>query len=302
MTDRDSGRSGKARKGRTDPARHLLVELFGDQAPDVVCLEYVEVHRAASVEPRSVPRLWIPPLPTMNGMPDTAHPTVSVVIPIHNEAKYLDGALERLHQELAVVEASVDVFLVENGSTDETLALAHEAASRHAGLTVLELPEADYGGAMRAGFLDSEGEWAVNFDIDYFSGDFLNRALELAAEADLVLASKRTAGSDDKRGLLRRTATFVFNLILRVLLRSGVSDTHGMKAVRRKVIDDIAPQVASRQDLFDTELVIRAERAGYRIVEVPVTVEETRAARSSLLRRVPRTLRGVWRIRRELRR
>jgi len=80
-----------------------------------------------------------------------------------------------------------------------------------------------------------------------------------------------------------------------------VSDTHGMKALRRAVVDEIAPRVVSRQDLFDTELVIRAERAGYRITEVPVIVDEQRQARSSLLRRVPRTLRGVWRIRRSLR-
>jgi hypothetical protein len=58
--------------------------------------------------------------------------------------------------------------------------------------------------------------------------------------------------------------------------------------------------VASREDLFDTELVIRAERAGYEIVEVPVVVAEIREARSSLVKRVPRTIRGLWRIRRIL--
>jgi hypothetical protein len=73
-----------------------------------------------------------------------------------------------------------------------------------------------------------------------------------------------------------------------------------MKAIRRSVIDDIAAQVVSTQDLFDTELVIRAERAGYRIVEVPVTVQEQRDSKSRLLTRVPRTLKGLWQIRRVL--
>jgi len=58
--------------------------------------------------------------------------------------------------------------------------------------------------------------------------------------------------------------------------------------------------VISTQDLFDTELVIRAERRGARIAEVPATVEELREARSSFLGRVPRTLRGLWKIRRAL--
>jgi hypothetical protein len=148
--------------------------------------------------------------------------------------------------------------------------------------------------------LQSDGEWAVNFDIDYFSGAFLRQVLTVAHGADIVLASKRADGSDDRRSAFRRLATFVFNLLLRALFGSKVSDTHGMKAIRREVVEQIAPRVASTADLFDTELVIRAERAGYRITEVPVTVEELRSSKSSLARRVPRTLRGLWRIRRLL--
>jgi hypothetical protein len=139
----------------------------------------------------------------------------------------------------------------------------------------------------------------VNFDIDYFSGDFL-QLVRSQDDVDLVIASKRDPGSEDRRSLLRRVATRVFNLLLRVVLDSRVSDTHGMKAFRSDLVTQLVPQVASRQDLFDTELVIRAERAGYRIREVPVVVKEMRVARSSLLKRVPRTIRGMFRIRRTL--
>jgi hypothetical protein len=91
--------------------------------------------------------------------------------------------------------------------------------------------------------------------------------------------------------------TFVFNLLLRLLFHSRVSDTHGMKMMRRGVVDAVVPVVVSTQDLFDTELVLRAERAGYRIKEIPAIVEEQREARSSFLARVPRTLIGLARIR-----
>jgi hypothetical protein len=93
----------------------------------------------------------------------------------------------------------------------------------------------------------------------------------------------------------------VFNLLLTTVLGSGVSDTHGMKAFRSSVVAEILPAVGSTEDLFDTELVVRAERAGYRIAEVPVVVEEIRSAKSSLLKRVPRTVAGLWRIRKALR-
>jgi hypothetical protein len=73
-----------------------------------------------------------------------------------------------------------------------------------------------------------------------------------------------------------------------------------MKLVRSTVVDDIAPQVISTTDLFDTELVVRAERAGYRIVELPASVQELRESKSNLVQRVPRTLKGVWSIRKSL--
>ena len=100
--------------------------------------------------------------------------------------------------------------------------------------------------------------------------------------------------------MLRRVGTAVFNWLLRTVVGSDVSDTHGIKAFRTSVVKELLPEVVLRQDLFDTELVIRAERAGKRITELPVVVEERRAARSSLLRRIPRTLLGIVTLRRTL--
>jgi glycosyltransferase involved in cell wall biosynthesis len=228
-------------------------------------------------------------------MPQT--PTISVVIPIHNEAAYLPGAVAELLAELETVPATVEVILAENGSTDDTVAIAERLAASHRELRTLSLPEPNYGKAMRAGFAAATGDWAVNFDIDYFSAPFLREALAMEETADLVLASKRIAGSEDRRGALRRAGTAVFNLLLRILFRSKVTDTHGMKMIRKPVVEAILPFVRSTLDLFDTELVIRAERAGYRIREVPVVVEEKREARSSFLSRVPRTLVGILRLR-----
>ena len=226
--------------------------------------------------------------------------TISVVIPVHNEADYLPDALDELFAEVASVPAAVTVLVAENGSTDGTADAVRTQMERHANLDLLELPEPDYGAAMRDGFIRSQGDWLVNFDIDYFSSDFLTSVLEHADSADIVLASKRAPGAEDRRGWFRRFATWSFNQILRFGLSSGVSDTHGMKAIRREVVAEIAPQVRSTQDLFDTELVVRAERAGYRIVEVPALVEEKRATNAHLVTRVPRTLRGIWRINRIL--
>ncbi|MEN8240023.1 MAG: glycosyltransferase family 2 protein [Actinomycetota bacterium] len=233
-------------------------------------------------------------------MPNAPSPSVTVVIPVHNESVYLPQALPRLFAEMEDVNADVQVLIAENGSTDNTADLVREAMRTYPSLGLLELPVPDYGAAMREGFMRASSDWVANFDIDYFSGEFLNDALSHADSADIVLASKRVEGADDRRGGMRIFATWVFNQILRVVLSSGVSDTHGMKLVRKNVVDTVAPDVISTTDLFDTELVVRAERAGFRIQELPASVEELRDAKSSLVKRVPRTLKGVWRIRRDL--
>ena len=231
----------------------------------------------------------------------SSSPTISAVIPVHNETGFIDTALPRLVQVMESVGEDFEIIIAENGSTDDTADIADRLAADDGRIQVIRRPDPDYGAAMRDGFQLAEGAWVVNFDIDYFSADFLRSALKLNDSADVVLASKRIVGSDDRRPPLRRLGTWGFNVVLRLLFRSQISDTHGMKMIRRAVVDEIVPDIISTQDLFDTELVIRAERAGHQIAEIPTTVEELRTARSSFVRRIPRTLRGLWRIRKALR-
>ncbi|MFQ5555387.1 MAG: glycosyltransferase family 2 protein, partial [Acidimicrobiia bacterium] len=117
--------------------------------------------------------------------------TISVVIPVHNEAGYLAGAVEELYAQLAEVPASVSVLLAENGSTDATASLAEELAGSYEGLSVLRLPDPDYGEAMRNGFLATTGDWVVNFDIDYFSGAFLQQVLDAGDGKQVALEALR---------------------------------------------------------------------------------------------------------------
>lgn len=225
----------------------------------------------------------------------------AIVIPIHNEADFLDGALAALIREVDEVTSSYRIVLSENGSSDDTLAKAKGAAMTDERISVLTMNTPDYGGSMRAGMGSvKNAEWIVTFDIDYFSGAFIRSVGEAAEGSDIVIASKRAPGSEDRRSVVRRLGTSVFNMLLRTLVGSKVSDTHGIKAFRATVVEDLVPSVVLRQDLFDTELVIRAERAGYRITEVPIVVEERRAARSSLLKRIPRTIRGIFVLRKTL--
>ena len=229
-------------------------------------------------------------------------PSFAIIIPIHNEAGFVLPALHQIIEQVDQVSPDYRIILVENGSWDDTFAEASSAAVADERIMVMQLPDPNYGLAMRAGMESvDDREWLVTFDIDYFSGRFVDQMLAIAEDCDIVIASKRAPGSVDRRPLIRRMGTRVFNFVLRTAVGSKVSDTHGIKAFRRTMVVEMLPHVQLGQDLFDTELVVRAEKLGFRITEVPIVVEELREARSSFIRRIPRTLRGVRQLRRTLR-
>jgi hypothetical protein len=74
------------------------------------------------------------------------------------------------------------------------------------------------------------------------------------------------------------------------------TDTHGLKAMKRRAILPVVAACVVDQDLFASELVIRAGRAGLRLVEIPIELEEQRSSPVHLVRRVPRVLRDLGRL------
>jgi glycosyltransferase involved in cell wall biosynthesis len=221
---------------------------------------------------------------------------VSVVMAAYNEAEYLEHAVRAALDGSGVVE----VIVVENGSTDDTAEVARRLERDLHGVRAFSLPTADYGVALRHGALEATGDVIVNFDVDYYDLDFLKVAVDVLDGPDapaVVIGSKRAPGARDERPWPRRLITSAFSMVLRRGFGLNVSDTHGMKALRRDLVLPVVEQCRFGTDLFDTEFVLRAERAGLAVVEVPVTVVEQRPSRTSILRRGVRSVSGLLRLR-----
>jgi len=216
-------------------------------------------------------------------------------MPAHDEAQLLEQSVTDIAN--AAIGQPFEVIVVENGSRDETPAIAARLASERGEVRVVTLPAADYGAAMRAGVLAATGWAVVVFDVDYYDVDFLHAAVDLLEPTPespaIVVGSKRAPGACDDRPWHRRAVTAVLGLVLRLGFGLRVSDTHGMKALRREAVEPVVRQCRSARDLFDTELILRCERAGLRIAELPVAVSERRPSRSPIWRRIPRTLLGL---------
>jgi glycosyltransferase involved in cell wall biosynthesis len=222
---------------------------------------------------------------------------LSIVMPAHNEAGYLETAVRDVHQGLRERDHDHELLVVENGSTDDTLAIARHLSEELPEVRVFSRKSPDYGAALRDGMLAAQGELVVTFDVDYYDLGFVDRSLALLTRTEhapaIVVGSKRAPGARDQRPWPRRLVTTVYSGIVRLGFSLSVSDTHGMKAMRRPAVESLVRRCHFRTDLFDTELVIRSERAGLLVEELPVTAQERRPSRTPMWRRVPRTLAGM---------
>jgi glycosyltransferase involved in cell wall biosynthesis len=221
-------------------------------------------------------------------------------MPSHNEEGLLASSVREVVRGLRSRGASFEVLIVENGSSDATRSLAGSLADELAEVRVHTIDHADYGLALRTGLLAATGTVVVNFDVDYYDLDFIDRATAVIGDAPkpaIVVGSKRAPGAHDTRSWARRVVTWVFGTLLRVGFRLRVSDTHGMKALVRQRVAPLVSACRFDADLFDTELVIRTERSGLGVGEIPVTVSERRPSRTSIARRVPRSIWGLLRLR-----
>ena len=217
------------------------------------------------------------------------------MIPVYNEEAILRAAVVDLVDRLSAFPWSYELVLAENGSTDRTVEVAAELAERFDQLGWRHTEEPNYGKALREGILDARGDIVICDEIDLCDTDFYERAVALLQDSsvDFVVGSKVMEGAMDERPLLRHLGTVVINGMLRVTLGFKGTDTHGLKAFRREPVQAIAHGCLVDRDLFASELVIRAERAGLGLREIPVRVLEKRPPTVGLARRVPNVLKNL---------
>lgn len=238
--------------------------------------------------------------------PTTAveNPRVTFVIPAFNEEAILETAINDLRERLREIEfPRYEIVIAENGSSDGTLVTAAKLSRKLADVRYISSRVPNYGKALRAGVVDARGEFVFCDEIDLCDVNFHMRALDLLETdgADMVVGSKLLRGAQDQRPWTRHAASIVFNTMLRHTLGFRGTDTHGLKAFRRTTLLEVVDACVVDMDMFPSELVIRAERKGLRIIEIPVRVLEKRAPTINLVKRVPNVIRNVGKLFYEIR-
>jgi glycosyltransferase involved in cell wall biosynthesis len=222
-------------------------------------------------------------------------PTLSIVIPVYNEASIVASAAEELVAGLTARKIDFEILFAENGSKDSTPQILEGLHQQDPRLKWFHSETPNYGSALKRGILEARGTYVVCDEIDLCDLTFYDSALPMleAGEADMVVGSKAAKGASDRRPVIRRVATRVHNGLLRVLLDFRGTDTHGLKAFRREALLPVIRECIVDMDVFASEFVIRAWRAGLNVVEIPIQLQEKRKPSVHLFRRVPNVLKNV---------
>jgi glycosyltransferase involved in cell wall biosynthesis len=201
-----------------------------------------------------------------------SRPALSVVIPAYDEAPRVGTTLHAL--AAATTGQDVETIVVDDGSTDDTAAVAAAHLSSLANGSVISLGQnRGKGAAVRAGVLASTGEAVLYMDAD-LATDLSALPLFLAAldDADVVSGSRTLPDAVVRNGTRDRAAmAWVFNKIVRWSTGIKSHDTQcGFKMFRRATIAAIFPCQSIDRWGFDVEILFIARRRGFVIREVPV--------------------------------
>jgi glycosyltransferase involved in cell wall biosynthesis len=226
---------------------------------------------------------------------------VDITIPVYNEEHDLAPAVRRLHNYLnSDFPFSAQITIADNGSTDGTAAQALRLAAELRGVRLIRLSEKGRGRALAESWLTSDAQVVAYMDVD-LSTD-LSALLPLIApvisgHSDVSIGSRLANGARVVRSPKREVISRSYNLLVRLVLGVRFKDAQcGFKAVRADVARRLIPEVQNRNWFFDTELLVRAERAGLRVHELPVDWVEDPDSRVDILATALEDVRGVWRL------
>jgi dolichol-phosphate mannosyltransferase len=208
-----------------------------------------------------------------------ARPSLSIVLPALNESANVERVVRECLDAASPVCSSVEVIVVDDGSTDDTAAIVERIGSRDPRVRLARHPRnAGYGAAIRTGIARAGNELVLITDSDgqFDLGD-LPRVLASLGDADCVLGYRVKRNDPASRVLLGH----LYRAVIRALFGIGAKDPEcAFKLFRRSAL--LRVPVRSDHGGINVELLLGAQRAGLRIVQVPVTHRPRAGGRSQI--------------------
>lgn len=231
-------------------------------------------------------------------------PDLSVVIPAWNEANRITTTLEKLNAYLQSRHLTGEVLVVDDGSKDNTREVVLDAAKRFPYIKLVtygadRTENHGKGYAVKFGMLKATGKIVLFADADgstpFESYDNMRKLFEEGYE--VVIGSRYIKGSDIRvpQPFMRRVLSRVANKLIQVTILWGIKDTQcGFKAFTQKACKEIFSKVTITHWGFDMEVLVIARRHGYKVIESPVSWDNSADTRVKFANDAVQTLKDLF--------
>lgn len=204
-------------------------------------------------------------------------PALSVVLPIHNQAGFIEAVVAEIDTYLRSAEINFELILAENGSRDATLRVLHRIARTNPRAHVIVTHKRGYGGAIIDGWSKARGEFVCHMtSTGQIDPKDIVRCLRMviAGKGDIAKIYRPIRESP-----LRQVVSRMFNVIARILFGTRVKDINSCPKIFRR---DLLPllNLKFRDSFMDLELIVKAHALDLSIVELPTTLRERTGGRS----------------------
>ena len=226
---------------------------------------------------------------------------VNITIPVFNEERRLEESLPKLHGFLfGHCPFNFEIVIADNASTDRTLDCARGFSETHPAVRVVHLEQKGRGRAIKKVWSESQADVLSYMDVD-LSTDLaafpsLIEAL-ISGRFDLAIGSRLLKSSLTTRGFKREFISRGYNQLIKMFFHTRFSDAQcGFKAITREGASALLPLVEDNGWFMDTELLILAEKLGYRISDLAVRWVDDSDSRVKIWSTALGDIRGLVRV------
>lgn len=206
---------------------------------------------------------------------------IVLAIPAYNEEAVLAKNIRQLW-DFCLNNLSADeiiIVIADNNSTDSTAQIAQELAAANPAIKHLFIPQRGKGLAIASAWRQYEADIYGFMDADLSTdlSALLSAVAEIKSGSDVVIGSRFHQESKVERSLLRRFISQGYRWFFKTLFLMKLNDFPcGFKMVSKKVRDSVPKDILDTGFFWDTELLVLADRRGFKIKEIPITWREYR--------------------------
>jgi glycosyltransferase involved in cell wall biosynthesis len=203
---------------------------------------------------------------------------ISIIIPVYNDRSALEKAIPFTISVMDQISSGFEIIIAEDGSTDGSAEYAREWEEKDSRIRHLHRDERlGRGSALSSAARAAKGSIICYFDVDLATDmKYLSELLRAVQQgADIATGSRLLPDSTITRSLNREIKSQGYNLLVRVFLGSSLRDHQcGFKAFNRSRLLPVLEEITDTHWFWDTEVLVRAQRKGYLIAEIPVLWHE----------------------------